>query len=122
MNSLLLPSFHPYYKEQLNQLPYSIKNSIWQRLITRKRPLTIEQASSIHPEVEKLLNHEVNNYIKKKSRQRSNRQSARNNEITTCFINKLKERIRTLEDIVSDKNKTINTTYELFYNSVMQDT
>ena len=61
-----------------------------------------------------------NNYIKKKSQQRLNRQSARSDEIS-CFINKLKERIQNLEDIVSDKNKTINTTYELFYNSVMQD-
>ncbi|RGB24981.1 hypothetical protein C1646_772356 [Rhizophagus diaphanus] len=54
----------------LTQLPHSIKSDIWRRLTTRKYPLTVEEASSIHPVVEELLNREVTNYLKKKDRQR----------------------------------------------------
>src|SRR2546430_4303377 len=35
-----------------------------------KYPLSLEQASSIHPEVEDLLNKAVENYIKQKERQK----------------------------------------------------
>ncbi|PKY28182.1 hypothetical protein RhiirB3_444220 [Rhizophagus irregularis] len=63
MTGILTPSFHVYYSKQLNQLPRSIKIDTWRRLTTRKHPLSIEQASSIHPEVEDLLNKAVGNYI-----------------------------------------------------------
>ncbi|PKC54169.1 hypothetical protein RhiirA1_477834, partial [Rhizophagus irregularis] len=55
---------------QLNQLPRSIKIDIWRRLTSRKYPLSLEQASSIHSEVEDLLNKAVENYIKKKEHQK----------------------------------------------------
>ncbi|CAB4446711.1 unnamed protein product [Rhizophagus irregularis] len=70
MTGILTPSFHVYYSKQLNQLPRSIKIDTWRRLTTRKHPLSIEQASSIHPEVEDLLNKAVGNYIKQKEHQK----------------------------------------------------
>jgi chromosome segregation ATPase len=70
MASILTPSFHVYYSKQLNQLPRSIKIDTWRRFTSRKHPLSIEQASSIHPEVEALLNKAVGNYIKQKERQK----------------------------------------------------
>jgi hypothetical protein len=70
MTGILTPSFHIYYSKQLNQLPRSIKIDIWRRLTSRKYPLSLEQASSIHPEVEDLLNKAVENYIKKKGHQK----------------------------------------------------
>ncbi|PKC01765.1 hypothetical protein RhiirA5_426195 [Rhizophagus irregularis] len=63
-------SFHAHYSKQLNQLPNSIKIYVWKRLTARKRPLTLEQASGIHPEVEVLLNKAVEDYSRKKERQR----------------------------------------------------
>ena len=65
-NNILIPSFHIYYLKQLNQLPQSIKINIWQRLTSRKYPLSLEQASGIHPEVKDMLNQAVEKYIKKK--------------------------------------------------------
>jgi hypothetical protein len=70
MTGILTPSFHVYYLKQLNQLSRSIKIDTWRRLTLRKHPLSIEQASSIHPEVEDLLNKTVGNYIKQKKRQK----------------------------------------------------
>ena len=70
MTGILAPSFHIYYSKQLNQLPRSIKIDIWRHLTFRKYLLSLEQASSIHPEVEDLLNKAVENYIKKKEHQR----------------------------------------------------
>src|SRR5205809_7016662 len=70
MTGILTPSFYVYYSKQLNQLPRSIKIDTWRRLTSRKHPLSIEQASSIHPEVEYLLNKAVENYIKQKERQK----------------------------------------------------
>jgi len=70
MTGILTPSFHIYYSKQLNQLPRSIKIDTWRRLTLRKHPLSLEQASSIHPEVEDLLNKAVENYIKQKERQK----------------------------------------------------
>ena len=70
MTGILTPSFHVYYSKQLNQLPHSIKIDVWRRLTSRKHSLSIEQASSIHPEVEDLLNKAVENYIKQKEHQR----------------------------------------------------
>src|SRR5205814_1834396 len=70
MTNMLNPSFHVYYSKQLNQLPRSIKIDIWRRLTSRKYPLSLEQASSIHPEVEDMLNQAVGKYIKKKEHQR----------------------------------------------------
>jgi chromosome segregation ATPase len=70
MTGILTLSFHIYYSKQLNQLPHSIKIDTWQRLTSRKHPLSIEQASSIHPVVEDLLNKAVGNYIKQKERQK----------------------------------------------------
>ncbi|PKK57278.1 hypothetical protein RhiirC2_798339 [Rhizophagus irregularis] len=70
MTGILTPSFHIYYSKQLNQLPRSIKIDIWRRLTSRKHPLSLKQASNIHPEVEDLLNKAVENYIKKKKYQK----------------------------------------------------
>src|SRR5215475_10686879 len=70
MTGILTPSFHVYYSKQLNQLPRSIKIDTWRHLTSRKYPLSIEQASSIHPEVEDLLNKAVGNYIKQKECQK----------------------------------------------------
>src|SRR6266498_5213764 len=69
-NNILTPSFYIYYLKQLNQLPRSIKIDIWRRLTSRKYLLSLEQASSIHPKVEDLLNKAVKNYIKKKEHQK----------------------------------------------------
>src|SRR5436305_1684286 len=69
-NNILTPSFHIYYSKQLSQLPRSIKIDIWHRLTSRKYPLSLEQASSIHPEVEDMLNQAVGKYIKKKEHQK----------------------------------------------------
>ncbi|RGB29397.1 hypothetical protein C1646_766629 [Rhizophagus diaphanus] len=70
MTGILTSSFHIYYSKQLNQLSRSIKIDTWRRLTSRKYLLSIEQASSIHPEVEDLLNKAVGNYIKQKERQK----------------------------------------------------
>jgi len=70
MANMLNPSFHVYYSEQLSQLPRSIKIDIWHRLTSQKYPLSLEQASSIHPEVEDMLNQAVGKYIKKKEHQK----------------------------------------------------
>src|SRR6266542_5890139 len=70
MTGILIPSFHVYYSKQLNQLSRSIKIDTWRRLTSQKYLLSLEQASSIHPEVEDLLNRAVKNYIKKKEHQK----------------------------------------------------
>src|SRR6266516_3334361 len=70
MTGILTPSFHVYYSKQLNQLPRSIKIDTWRRLTSQKHQLSLEQASSIHPEVKDLLNKAVENYIKQKERQK----------------------------------------------------
>src|SRR3954452_16730012 len=70
MANMLNPSFHVYYSKQLSQLPRSIKIDIWRRLTSRKYPLSLEQASSIHPEVDDMLNQAVEKYIKKKEHQK----------------------------------------------------
>src|SRR5437016_4065323 len=70
MANMLNPSFHVYYSKQLNQLLQSIKIDIWRHLTSRKYPLSLEQASNIHPEVEDMLNQAVRKYIKKKEHQR----------------------------------------------------
>src|SRR6266540_4561864 len=70
MTGILTSSFHIYYSKQLNQLPRSIKIDTWQHLTSQKHPLSLEQASSIHPEVKDLLNKAVENYIKQKERQK----------------------------------------------------
>ena len=70
MTGILTPTFHVYYSKQLNQLPRSIKIDTWRRLTSRKHLLSLEQASSIHPEVKDLLNKAVGNYIKQKERQK----------------------------------------------------
>jgi len=70
MTNMLNSSFHVYYSKQLNQLPRSIKIDIWRRLTSRKYPLSLEQESSNHPEVEDMLNQAVGKYIKKKEHQR----------------------------------------------------
>ena len=67
---MLNPSFHVYYSKQLSQLSRSIKIDIWRRLTSQKYPLSLEQASGIHPEVEDMLNQAVEKYIKKKEHQR----------------------------------------------------
>src|SRR5688572_17118843 len=69
-NNILTPSFHIYYSKQLNQLSRSIKIDTWRRLISQKYLLSLEQASSIHPEVKDLLNKAVENYIKQKEHQK----------------------------------------------------
>jgi hypothetical protein len=70
MSKQISPPFNSHYTTQLSKLPHSIKCTIWQRLTTRKYPLTIEEASSIHPEVEAMLVHELSRYEKNKERQR----------------------------------------------------
>src|SRR5256714_7745416 len=70
MTNMLNPSFHVYYSKQLNQLSRSIKIDIWRHLTSRKYPLSLEQASSIHSKVEDMLNQAVRKYIKKKEHQK----------------------------------------------------
>ena len=66
-------NFHKDYSELLKKLPPSIKKNIWNRLISRlHNPLTEEQASNIHPNIESLLISEIDKYEKKKNRQRIN--------------------------------------------------
>ncbi|RGB22197.1 hypothetical protein C1646_776479 [Rhizophagus diaphanus] len=52
------------------KLPMVTMTDVWQHLTSRKYPLLIEQASSIHPEVKDLLNKVVGNYIKQKEHQK----------------------------------------------------
>src|ERR1044071_7872879 len=70
MTGILTSSFHIYYSKQLNQLSRFIKINTWRRFTSRKHLLSLEQASSIHPKVEDLLNKAVENYIKQKERQK----------------------------------------------------
>ena|SRR6185312_3058042 len=66
-------NFHEHYSEFLKKIPPSIKKNIWNRLISRLRnPLTEEQASGIHLDIETLLISEIDKYEKKKNRQRCN--------------------------------------------------
>ena len=61
-------NFHKDYSELLKKLPPSIKKNIWNRLIFRlHNPLTKEQASDIHPDIEALLTSEIDKYEKKKN-------------------------------------------------------
>ena len=62
-----MTNFHEHYSELLKKLPLSIKKNIWNCLISRlHNPLSEEQASSIHPDIEVLLISKVNKYEKKK--------------------------------------------------------
>src|SRR5215213_9999760 len=106
MANMLNPSFHVYYLKQLNQLPRFIKIDIWRRLTSRKYPLSLEQASSIHPEVEDMLNQAVRKYIKKKEHQRmkpitSNCETSLRQENEKLCISKqvLEKRIEELLDL-----------------------
>jgi hypothetical protein len=64
-------NFNEHYSELLKKLPPSIKKNIWNRLTSRvHNPLTEEQASNIHPDIESLLISEIDKYAKKKNRQR----------------------------------------------------
>ncbi|RHZ82411.1 hypothetical protein Glove_109g185 [Diversispora epigaea] len=57
--------------ELLKKLPPSIKKNIWNRITSRvHNPLSEEQASSIHSDIETLLISEIDKYAKKKNRQR----------------------------------------------------
>ncbi len=105
-NNILIPSFHIYYSKQLNQLSRSIKIDIWRRLISRKYPLSLKQASSIHPEVKDLLNKAVENYIKKKEYQKmkfitSNCETSLRQENEELCISKqvLEKKIKELLDL-----------------------
>ncbi|PKK57910.1 hypothetical protein RhiirC2_797184 [Rhizophagus irregularis] len=93
MPSILTPSFHVYYSKQLNQLPHSIKIDTWQHLTSRKRPLSIEQASSIHPE----------------SREVAMTRSLEESAIALAekSIDMLENKCRQLEDIISAKDRKI---------------
>ncbi|CAG8635888.1 8093_t:CDS:2 [Diversispora eburnea] len=49
-------NFHEHYSELLKKLPPSIKKNIWNRLISKvHNPLSEEQASSIHSDIESNL-------------------------------------------------------------------
>ena len=75
-------NFHEHYSNLLKKLPPSIKNNIWNRLISRlHNPLSEEQASNIHPDIEALLISEIDKYEKKKNRQRINPLPIQNPEI-----------------------------------------
>ncbi|CAG8748948.1 13923_t:CDS:1, partial [Ambispora leptoticha] len=66
-----MTNFHEYYSGLLKKLPLSIKKNIWNRLISRlHNPLSKEEASNIHPNIEILLISEVDKYEKKKNHQR----------------------------------------------------
>src|SRR5216117_2649663 len=106
MTGILTPSFYVYYSKQLNQLPRSIKIDIWRRLTSRKYPLSLEQASSIHPEVDDMLNQAVGKYIKKKEHQKmkpitSNCETSLRQENEELFISKqvLEKKIEELLDL-----------------------
>src|SRR3954449_7715151 len=106
MANMLNSSFHVYYLKQLSQLPRSIKIDIWRHLTSRKYSLSLEQASSIHPEVEDMLNQAVRKYIKKKEHQRmksitSNCETSLMQENEELYISKqvLKKKIEELLDL-----------------------
>jgi hypothetical protein len=145
MTGILIPSFHIYYSKQLNQLPRSIKIDIWRRLTSRKYPLSLEQASSIHPEVEDLLNKAVGNYIKQKEHQKmklitSNCETSLRQENEELCISKqvLEKKIEELLDLQEQyKSREIAMTRSLeesggkvtqlsdsvaFYKSIIPDT
>ncbi|RHZ75795.1 hypothetical protein Glove_209g71 [Diversispora epigaea] len=64
-------NFYEHYSELLKKLPPSIKKNIWNRLTSRvHNPLSEEQASSIHSDIETLLINEIDKYAKKKNLQR----------------------------------------------------
>ena len=145
MTGILTPSFHVYYSKQLNQLPRSIKIDTWRRLTSRKHPLSIEQASSIHPEVEDLLNKAVGNYIKQKECQKMKpitsdyETSLRQNNEELCISKQvLKKKIEELLDLQEQyKSREVAMTRSLeesggkvtqlsdsvaFYKSIIPDT
>ncbi|RIB02987.1 hypothetical protein C2G38_2171498 [Gigaspora rosea] len=62
-----IPSFHKDYTYLLNQLPQSLINDAWKRLITRKRiKLTNIEASYINSEIESFLKREIERYNRQK--------------------------------------------------------
>ncbi|RHZ59168.1 hypothetical protein Glove_365g124 [Diversispora epigaea] len=64
-------NFHEHYSELLKKLSPSIKKNIWNRITSRvHNPLSEEQASSIHSDIETLLISEIDKYAKKKNCQR----------------------------------------------------
>ena len=63
--------FNKAYSDLICQLPPSLVNEAWMRLITRKRsPMTENEASTVNPLVESFLRHEVDRYQKKLKYQR----------------------------------------------------
>src|SRR5687767_3905977 len=142
MTGILTPFFHVYYSKQLNQLPHSIKIDVWRHLTSRKHPLSIEQASSIHPEVEDLLNKAVGNYIKQKERQKmkpitSDCETSLRKENEKLCISKqvLEKRVEELLDLQeqhevamtrslkeSDKKVTQLSDSVTFFKSIIPDT
>ncbi|RHZ69537.1 hypothetical protein Glove_283g77 [Diversispora epigaea] len=63
--------FNQAYTNLIKQLPPSLLEESWRRLITRKRnPLTELEACGIDPDIEDFLQHEIIVYNRKKERQR----------------------------------------------------
>jgi hypothetical protein len=99
-------NFHEYYSKLLEKLPPSIKKNIWNRLISRlHNPLTEEQASSIHPDIEILITSEIDKYEKKKNQQRIKTFSIQNSEIRI--------QARPEETILKDHIQVINSEKEI---------
>jgi hypothetical protein len=119
MSYLCFNGFNVHYKDLLDQLPPSIKKDVWLRLTTRKNnPLTDEQASEIHPDVEELLTKEVNRYYKKKDRQRlkvdANTTSDGSNALSRLdgFEKQLEERETLLRQKENNIKASINSKVE----------
>src|SRR3954468_19520215 len=99
-------NFHEYYSNLLEKLYPSIKKNIWNRLIPRlHNPLTEEQASSIHPDIEILITSEIDKYEKKKNQQRIKTSSIQNSEIRI--------QARPEETILKDHIQVINSEKEI---------
>lgn len=110
-------NYHSQYNDLLSQLPLSMKKNIWERLTTRKRnPLSEEEASTVHSEVEKYLSHEVERYAKKKNRQRVIiAANTLPDGITTlnaldkfeCQLNDREKKLSLVEDGLKSQEKTL---------------
>ena len=63
--------FNKAYSGLIRQLPPSLVQEAWNRIVSRKRnPMTKDEASAVNPLVESFLRHEVDRYRKRLKYQR----------------------------------------------------
>ena len=107
--------FNDHYKGQLDQLPPSIKKEVWLRLTTRKNnPLSVEQASGIHPDIDFLLTKEIDRYYKKKDRQKLKIEAntASDGSSTLTRLDSFEKQLEEREALLRQKENSIKKAIE----------